>query len=72
MGGQKKSDPLHDDKLIMVGEEVGNKIRVCGVNSLIDFATPICIGGLGSSQSRIVVDRIYKGRSDSLFTVVNV
>jgi hypothetical protein len=31
----------------MVGEEVGNKIRVCGSNSMIDFATPIAIGGIG-------------------------
>lgn len=52
-------DQAFDEKVIIVGEEVGNKIRVCGSNSIIDFATPIAIGGIGSSQSRIVVDREY-------------
>lgn len=41
----------------MVGEEVGNHLRVCGAHSVFDFATPISTAGLGSSQSRIVVDR---------------
>jgi hypothetical protein len=59
LGGQKKDEDSFDDKIIMVGEEVGNKLRVCGTRSIFDFATPISIGGLGSSHSRIVVDREY-------------
>ena len=62
MGGQKQVDVAFDDKIIMVGEGIGNMIRVCGVNSLIDFATPISVGGIGSSQSRIVVDREKNGK----------
>jgi hypothetical protein len=72
LGGQKKSDDAFDDKIIMVGEEVGNKIRVCGSHSVFDFATPISIGGLGESQARIVVDREYEGEKDSLFTIIGV
>ena len=59
LGGQKRSDDAFDDKIIMIGEEVGNKLRVCGSHSIFDFATPIAIGGLGESQARIVVDREY-------------
>lgn len=72
MGGQKKSDSKFDDKIILVGEETGNKIRVCGVNSIIDFARPITIGGLGSSQCRIAVDREINGKIESVFTVLGV
>ena len=57
LGGQKKSVKKFDDKLILIGSEVGNKIRICGANSVFDFATPIPIGGIGESASRIIVDR---------------
>jgi hypothetical protein len=47
LGGQRKNDAKFNDKVIIVGEEVGNKIRVCGSNSIVDFASPINVGGLG-------------------------
>jgi hypothetical protein len=47
LGGQRKDDPKFNDKVIIVGEEIGNKIRVCGANSIVDFASPINVGGLG-------------------------
>jgi hypothetical protein len=72
LGGQKKHDKNFDDKVILIGAEVGNKIRICGVNSVVDFATPIPIGGIGSSSSRIIVDREFEGKMDSIFTIVSV
>lgn len=57
LGGQLKHNKEFDDKVVLIGEEVGNKLRICGVNSLFDFATEIPIGGLGESTSRIIVDR---------------
>ena len=72
LGGQKRYDSSFDDKVILVGEEVGNKIRICGVNSLFDFATPIPVGGLGESSSRIIVDREFNGQTESVFTIVSV
>jgi hypothetical protein len=47
LGGQQKNKKDFDDKIIIIGEEVGNKLRICGVNSIFDFATEIPIGGLG-------------------------
>ncbi len=72
LGGQKPHDDSFDDKVIMIGSEVGNQLRVCGSHSVFDFATPISIGGIGSSQSRIVVDQPFEGKKDSLFTVIGV
>lgn len=72
LGGQRKEDKNFDEKLILIGDEVGNKLRVCGADSIFDFATPILIGGIGSSSSRIVVDRDYQGEKESVFTVIGV
>lgn len=72
LGGQRKDDANFNDKVIMVGEEIGNSIRVCGANSVIDFASPIYIAGLGESQARIVVDCERGGRKESLFTMICV
>lgn len=47
LGGQRKNDPKFNDKVIIVGQEIGNKIRLCGANSIVDFASPINVGGLG-------------------------
>ncbi len=55
-----------------MGEEIGNRLRVCGSHSQVDFATPIAVGGLGSSQARIVVDRQREGQRESLFSYIGV
>jgi hypothetical protein len=47
LGGQRKNDKEADEKVTLIGSEVGNKLRICGVNSIFDFATPVPIGGLG-------------------------
>ena len=57
LGGQQRARKDIDDKVILIGQEVGNKLRICGVNSIFDFATEIAIGGIGQSVSRICVDR---------------
>lgn len=49
MGGQREEDDSFDEKIVLIGEEIGNKLRVCGAHSHFDFATPIAVGGLGSS-----------------------
>jgi homoserine kinase len=72
LGGIKKSDNKFDSKILLIGDKIGNKIRVCGVNSIIDFATPIPIGGLGSSSSRIVLDQISNNQKESLFALIGV
>lgn len=57
LGGQQRSKQETDDKVVLIGQEVGNKLRICGANSVFDFATEIPIGGLGESTSRIIIDR---------------
>ena len=72
LGGQKRRDKHFDDKIILVGQEVGNNIRLCGMNCEFDFAVPIPVGGIGQSEARIVVDRQVNGRIESVFTIVGV
>jgi hypothetical protein len=71
-GGQRHLHDDFDEKIILLGEETGNKLRVCGAHSHLDFATPIAVGGLGESQARIVLDREREGRRESLFSVIGV
>jgi hypothetical protein len=56
VGGQKKNDETFDDKVIIVGYEIGNNLRVCGIGCIIDFSFPINIGGIGFSQTRTVMN----------------
>lgn len=60
------------DKITLVGESTGSKLRICGCNCLIDFSEPFSINSIGIHQARVVVEREVGVRKISVFTILGV